>query len=170
MNVNRALEKRKLELALKDYHEHLQQKVDEQAQKIRNSYLNAITALAFALEAKDKYTSGHSERVANISVAIGKELALSDSFIERVRIAGWIHDIGKIGIPEAILNKPGRLTTEEFILVKSHCDIGERILQPIIEDDDVLSMVKHHHERYDGKGYPDGLWGNKSLLVPGCSQ
>jgi putative two-component system response regulator len=161
MSVNRALEKRRLELALKDYHEHLQQKVDEQAQKIRKSYLNAVTALAFALEAKDKYTSGHSERVASISVAIGKELALPDVFIERMRIAGWIHDIGKIGIPEAILNKPGRLTPEEFLLVKSHCEIGERILRPIVEDDDVLSIVKHHHERYDGKGYPDGLAGEK---------
>jgi putative two-component system response regulator len=161
MSVNRALEKRRLELALNDYHEHLQQKVNDQARIIRESFLNSITSLAFALDAKDSYTNGHSERVAGISTIIGRELNLSRELCEKIRIAGLIHDIGKIGIPETILNKTGQLTEEEFNIIKSHCEVGEHILQPVVDDTDILKMVRHHHERYDGRGYPDGLSGTQ---------
>ena len=161
MSVNRALEKRRLELALNDYHEHLQQKVNEQAKIIRDSFLNSITSLAFALDAKDSYTNGHSERVAGISTIIGRELESPRDLCEKIRIAGLIHDIGKIGIPETILNKTEPLTEEEFNIIKSHCEVGERILQPVVDDIDILKMVRHHHERYDGRGYPDGLSGTQ---------
>jgi putative two-component system response regulator len=161
ISVNRALEKRRLELTLNDYHEHLQQKVAEQAKIIRESFLNSITSLAFALDAKDSYTNGHSERVAGISMIIGREINLSHELCEKIRIAGLIHDIGKIGIPESILNKSERLTESEFSIIKSHCEVGERILEPVVDDTDILKMVRHHHERFDGRGYPDGLSGKE---------
>ena len=176
LSVARALEKRRLELENRDYQQHLEQKVEEQARKIRASFLNSITALAYALEAKDTYTSGHSQRVTEIAVAIAQELGLpqesiekirvsglihdisiSQESIEKIRFAGLIHDIGKIGIKESILNKPGKLTDEEYRHIKSHPEVGERILAPIVEDKEILEIVRHHHERYDGKGYPDGL-------------
>jgi len=164
LNIERALEKRKLELENRDYQQHLEQKVGEQAQKIRASFLNAITALVYALEAKDKYTSGHSQRVAEISVAIATELGLPRQDIEKIRLAGLIHDIGKIGVRESVLNKPARVTADEYQHILSHCDIGEHILTPIVEDEQILTAVRHHHERYDGTGYPDRLSGSQIPL------
>ena len=109
-SVRRALDMRRLELENRDYQQHLEQKVEEQAQKIRASYFNAVTALAYALEAKDVYTSGHSQRVTEISVAIAEHLKLPKETIEKIRLAGLVHDIGKIGVREAVLNKPGSLS------------------------------------------------------------
>ena len=157
LSVDRALEKRRLELENRDYQQHLEQRVAAQARKIRASFLSAVTALAYALEAKDKYTSGHSQRVAETSVAIATELGMPQDSIEKIRLAGLIHDLGKIGVRESVLNKPGRLTDEEFQHVKYHCEMGEHILTPIVEDEEILKVVTHHHERYDGTGYPDGL-------------
>ena len=157
LSVSRALEKRRLELENRDYQQHLEERVKAQARKIRAAFLSAITALAYALEAKDIYTSGHSQRVAEISVAIASELGLPPAGIERIRLAALIHDIGKIGVRESVLNKPDRLTDEEFQQIKNHCEMGEHILTPIVEDKEILDVVRHHHERYDGTGYPDGL-------------
>jgi putative two-component system response regulator len=159
--VARALERRRLRLENRDYQQHLEQKVEEQAQKIRASFFNAITALAYALEAKDVYTSGHSQRVTEISVAIAKHLGLDKENIEKIRLAGLVHDIGKIGVREAVLNKPGSLSDEEFEHVRLHSVTGERILKPIVDDGEILKAVRHHHERYDGTGYPDGLKGEQ---------
>ena len=167
ISVDRALEKRRLELENKEYRRHLEVKVAEQAKKIRASFLSAITSLAYALEAKDKYTNGHSQRVADISVAIAKELDLPQESIERIRLAGLVHDIGKIGVRETVLNKPGRLTDEEFRHVQYHPEIGEHILAPIADDEEILKLVRHHHERYDGTGYPDQLKGDQ---IPLCSR
>jgi putative nucleotidyltransferase with HDIG domain len=164
LSVNRALEKRRLELENRDYQQHLEQKVEEQAKKIRAAFLNAITALAYALEAKDKYTSGHSQRVTKISVAIVKKLGMPQGSIDEIRLAGLIHDIGKIGVRESVLNKPAKLTDDEFKYIKSHCEVGEHILAPIVEDEEILKMVRHHHERYDGSGYPDRLKGEQIPL------
>ncbi len=161
LSAKRALEKRRLELENRDYQRHLEQKVAEQAKKIRASFLNSVAALAYALEAKDKYTSGHSQHVAEISVAIAGKLGMSQESIERIRLAGLIHDIGKIGVGESILNKPSRLTDSEFWHMKSHPEIGERILAPVVDDEEILRVVRHHHERYDGAGYPDGLSGEQ---------
>jgi putative two-component system response regulator len=165
LSIERALEKKRLELEIRDYQLHLEQKVEEQARKIRAAFLNAITSLAYALEAKDKYTSGHSQRVAGISVAIAAELGLSRPEIEKIRLAGLIHDIGKIGVREAVLNKPGKVSAEEYQHILSHSDIGEHILTPIVEDDAILKAVRHHHERYDGTGYPDRLSGEEIPLA-----
>jgi putative two-component system response regulator len=160
-SVRRALEKRRLELENRDYQQHLEEKVAEQAQKIRASFFNAITALAYALEAKDVYTSGHSQRVTEISVAIAEHLGLPKESIEKIRLAGLVHDIGKIGVRESVLNKPGSLSDNEFKHVRLHSQAGERILKPIVDDEEILKAVRHHHERYDGTGYPDGLKGEQ---------
>jgi len=157
LSVDRALEKRGLELENKEYQQHLEEKVAEQAKKIRTSFLSAITALAYALEAKDKYTSGHSQRVADIAVAIAKEMGLSQEIIDRVKLAGLLHDIGKIGVMESVLNKPGSLTGEEFQHIQKHPETGEHILAPVADDEEFLRLVRSHHERYNGSGYPDGL-------------
>jgi putative two-component system response regulator len=160
VRVSQALEKRRLRLENKGYQHHLEERVQEQSERIRSAFFNAVTSLAQALEAKDKYTSGHSGRVADISIAIASQMGRTGDEIARIHLAAKVHDIGKIGINEAILNKPGRLTDEEYQQVCHHCEIGERILKPITQDEEILSMVRHHHERYDGKGYPDGLPGN----------
>jgi putative two-component system response regulator len=160
-SVRRALEKRRLELENRDYQQHLEEKVSEQAQKIRASFFNAVTALAYALEAKDVYTSGHSQRVTEISVAVAERLGLPKEDIEKIRLAGLVHDIGKIGVRESVLNKPTSLSDEEFEHVRLHSQTGERILKPIVDDEEILKTVRHHHERYDGNGYPDGLKGEE---------
>jgi HD-GYP domain-containing protein (c-di-GMP phosphodiesterase class II) len=159
VSLDRALEKRNLVIENRDYQLHLEHRVEEQTKKIRQSFLNSTTSLAYALEAKDKYTHGHSERVTEIAVAVAREMAKPKHMIEKIKLAGLLHDVGKIGISEMILNKPGKLTDDEFELVKAHCEVGERILSPIVEDREILEMVRHHHERFDGKGYPDGLSG-----------
>jgi putative two-component system response regulator len=159
VKVEQALENRILRLDNRKYQQHLEEMVEAQAVRIRASFFNAIASLAQALEAKDKYTAGHSERVAGISVGIARQLGLSTRVEEKVRTAALVHDIGKIGVSEAILNKADRLTDEEYRTVCLHSTVAERILKPITDDDEILSMVRHHHERYDGKGYPDGIKG-----------
>jgi len=157
LSVARALEKRRLDLENKEYQQHLEDKVTEQANKIRASFLNSITALVYALEAKDAYTSGHSQRVSDLSAAIARELRLPQGQIKKLRLAGLLHDIGKIGVQESVLNKPTHLTEEEFELVKRHPEIGEHILSPIVDSAQILGAVRSHHEHYNGRGYPDGL-------------
>jgi len=164
LSVGRALEKRRLDLENRDYQQHLEQRVEEQARRIREAFVNSITALANALEAKDNYTSGHSIGVTKLAVALAEEFHMSDDEIEKIRLAGLLHDIGKIGVKEAILNKPGKLTEEEYQHVKAHCDVGVHILDPVVEDGEILMLVRHHHERYDGAGYPRGLRGDKIPL------
>ena len=155
--VGRALDKRRLELENREYQHHLEDKVSEQSEKIRLSFLSAIAALASALEAKDKNTGGHSQRVAEISAAIANAMGLPQETNEKVKLAGTVHDVGKIGVSESILNKPGRLTHEEFQHVQKHPEVGQHILTPIAGDEEILKIVRSHHERYDGTGYPDGL-------------
>ncbi|RJO62571.1 MAG: response regulator [Dehalococcoidia bacterium] len=159
LSVERAIEKRRLILENRDYQDNLEQKVAAQAQKIKDSFLNSIKALAYALEAKDDYTSGHSQRVGDMAAVIAREMELSLEEQERVKLAGLIHDIGKIGIQGTVLNKEGCLTDDEYEEMKKHCQMGERILSPVMDDKELMKMVRNHHERYDGKGYPDGIAG-----------
>ena len=123
-------------------------------------FLGTLEALTASIDAKDAYTCGHSRRVALLSQKIGAAAGLHEERVRRVHIAGLVHDVGKIGIPESVLCKPGRLTDEEFEIIKTHPDIGARILRDIPHFEDVIPGVLHHHERYDGKGYPAGLTGN----------
>jgi cyclic di-GMP phosphodiesterase len=135
-------------LRIKDYHSDL-----EQTQ-------NIICALALILEAKDRYTRGHSQRVGDLARAFARQLGLGETVAERVRTAGLLHDIGKIAVPESLLNKQGPLTREEFMRVIDHPVIGEEMVRPLMTLGSVLRMIRHHHERYDGRGYPDGLRGD----------
>lgn len=127
-------------------------------------FLGMLEALTAAIDAKDRYTCGHSERVAHLAVQLARAIGLDDESIERVRITGLVHDIGKIGVPESVLTKPGRLTDDEFELIKRHPEIGVRILRDIPQMSDVLPGVLHHHERWDGRGYPFGLAGENIPL------
>lgn len=117
--------------------------------------LRAAHALAAAVEAKDEYTAGHATRVTAYAITIAEVLGGID--LVRFRLAGDLHDVGKIGVPDSVLNKPGRLTPAEFDHVKKHPATGARILQPMIDDPLVLGVVRWHHERWDGAGYPEGL-------------
>jgi len=164
VSVNRASEKRRLLIENQNYQTHLEEKVKAQTTRIRNNLLNSVTSLALALEAKDNYTAGHSQRVASFATAIAKEIGLGPEFVEYIRFAGLVHDIGKIGTRELVLNKKEELSDEEYQHVVSHSVIGEKILKPILEDESIPQMVRHHHERYDGQGYPDGLKGDKIPL------
>ena len=164
-SVGRALEKRRLELENEEHRHHLEDKVAQQAERIRASFLSAIAALVNALEAKDKYTSGHSQRVADIAVAIAKEMRLPPAIIDKVKLAGLLHDIGKIGVRESVLNKPGSLSDGEFQQIQEHPEIGQHILAPIADDEEILRLVRSHHERYDGRGYPDHLKDSQILLA-----
>jgi putative two-component system response regulator len=156
-SVNRALEKRRLELEIRDYRRNLEEKVAAQAAKLRSTFMNAITSLVNALEAKDMYTAGHSRRVAELSAQIAREMGLPQNKIDIIRLAGQLHDIGKIGVKESILNKPGGLTDDEVSQIQYHSETGERILAPITDNSELLMSVRSHHERYDGSGYPDHL-------------
>lgn len=122
---------------------------------------DTVEALMNAIDARDMYTEGHSRRVAEISVEIARELKLSQWEIEKIHIAAMLHDVGKIGISDNILNKPGKLTEEEYNIIKEHPTIGVKILKKIKHIDYVHKIVEHHHERYDGKGYPHGLKGDE---------
>lgn len=134
-------------LRIKDYHADLEQTH------------NVICALALALEAKDQYTRGHSQRVGDLARSFALHLGLGEAVGDRVRIAGLLHDIGKIAVPESLLNKQGPLTREEFLRVIDHPVIGEEMVRPLLTLSAVLRMIRHHHERYDGRGYPDSLRG-----------
>ncbi|MBK5241651.1 HD-GYP domain-containing protein [Clostridium sp.] len=122
----------------------------------KSQYLQTVDALMLAMEARDKYTEGHSQRVAELSSSIAKELKYNDWKIERLNMAALLHDVGKIGIDDYILNKPGKLTAEEFDAIKTHPLIGYNILKDIKNLQNILPIIRNHHERYDGKGYPDG--------------
>ena len=123
----------------------------------RSAYLGAIRALAAALDARDPYTAGHSERVSGFSVMIGRQMELGDNEIDVLRLGALLHDIGKIGVPDEVLRKPGALTTEEFEQIKRHPGLGARILRQVPFLAPHLPIVELHHERPDGKGYPFGL-------------
>ena len=124
---------------------------------MRHIYFETIKALSNAMEAKDKYTNGHSYRVADYAVGIADQMNLSSNRVDQVRTAAILHDIGKIGIADAILNKTGRLEDNEYLAIQQHPQIGAKILSEVDFLTEVANIIKYHHERYDGKGYPEGL-------------
>jgi putative two-component system response regulator len=151
MSVDGVLEKQRLEREIREYQQYLEEKVEEQTKEIRKVFLGAIEALAFALEAKDKYTAGHSRRVTEIAVAIGKEMGLTASCLEDLRWGGLLHDVGKIAVDQLIQNKPGKLTDEEYEHIMTHASVGAGIVKPVVNDR-VVAMIAHHHDHYDGGG------------------
>ena len=131
------------------------------SQEIAEIMFSVVNSAVTAIEAKDAYTRGHSIRVSEYCGQLGEALGLAAAEKETLRMAALLHDIGKIGISEAILNKKGRLEPDEFAAIKQHCALGEKILQPIKQLTPVIAGIRHHHERFDGKGYPDGLAGEE---------
>ncbi len=120
-------------------------------------YQDIINSMVATLEAKDLYTYGHSTRVAEMAYALGKILGMSEKELKQIHIAGDLHDIGKIGVPDSVLNKPGKLELNEWELMKKHPFIGYNILSKANTFKDISEVVLYHHERWDGKGYPKGL-------------
>ncbi len=158
---------------LQDMNKNLEDKVrertkqlDHKNRELRTAYIQTIGALAEAIDAKDAYTRGHSERVAVYASRIAREMNLSKELIERTYFAGLLHDVGKIGIPDAIITKPERLNDEEYEQIKRHPEIGARILEPVEFLREVAPCVRHHHEWYDGcsAGYPERLAGDRIPL------
>ena len=127
----------------------------------RTTFLRTLESLATALEARDEYTRGHSQRVCEVSMMIGEALGFTPEALEELRIGTILHDIGKIGVRDNILNKDGRLTDEEFAIMKSHPVIGYEICRPLMLSEGVLMIIRNHHEKLDGSGYPDGLKGGE---------
>ena len=126
--------------------------------------LNIIKTLSSVIDAKSPWTMGHSERVTNYAVSIGKEMGFDDKAIDDLRIAGLLHDIGKIGTYDVILDKPGRLNEDELKIVREHPGRGAEFLGPIKQFREIARWVRHHHEWYDGSGYPEGLKGEEIPL------
>jgi putative two-component system response regulator len=124
-----------------------------------------VFSLALGIEAKDPYTEGHCDRLSKYSVALAERMGLPDDIRVALRRAGTVHDIGKLGVPENILLKPGPLTDEEWVIMKQHPVIGERICSPLRSFRLVLPIIRHHHEKLDGSGYPDGLKGDEIPLT-----
>jgi putative two-component system response regulator len=160
VRVDKALEKRQLILQNRFYHKNLEDRVQQLDRRNRESLINGVQTLVHALEAKDAYTSGHSSRVSRYAVKTAVQLGYTGPLLEQIRLGGELHDIGKIGTREAVLNKPGPLSPEEFEHIKGHTALGEKILAPFLgESAMVLRIVRSHHERMDGRGFPDGLVG-----------
>jgi putative nucleotidyltransferase with HDIG domain len=133
--------------------------LEAEKHSLRTLTVNVAETLINAMEAKDVYLRGHSQRVAELAASMAEELGLDADTVEHVRLAGRLHDVGKIGIRESILNKPGALTPEEFDHIKAHVRIGMEILSPLKHIGLALQFVQDHHEHFDGKGYPQGLSG-----------
>jgi len=148
--------------------QELEQFVDDlkrAAEENRALFMGSIQMLAGAVDEKDPYTKGHSDRVTRYSVLIAKELNLPDQFIETLRISALLHDVGKIGIEDRILKKPGALTPEEFDIMKTHTTKGANILRPVKQLREMLPGIELHHEALDGRGYPYGLQGDQIPLL-----
>lgn len=161
--VARVLEKRALVLQNRFYQQNLERQVHEQAQRIQELFLQGVQMLARALEAKDAYTRGHSERVAALARQIALAAGVPPVEADIIAQAGLLHDLGKIGIPEQVLRKPGPLSAEEWTVMRRHPIVGAQIVAPLEFFADGAIIVRHHHERHDGSGYPDGLRGE---LIP----
>ncbi|HEY3248728.1 MAG TPA: HD domain-containing phosphohydrolase [bacterium] len=130
-------------------------------QQVKDLFVSSISALAEAVDAKDAYTHGHSEDLANLVTLVAQQMRLSPREEEKIRLAGLLHDVGKIGIPDNILRKPGRLNASERAIMMSHASLGASILDKPGPLQELAGIVRHHHEWYDGRGYPDGLRGNQ---------
>jgi len=136
----------------------------ELAEQTKRAALDSVRALVRAIEAKDPYTRRHSEQVTLYAVHLARCLGLAETAVEQIRVASLLHDVGKIGVPDAILTKPGKLTDQEFEHIRSHPALGAEILSNVTLLKQEAQLVRHHHEAWDGGGYPDGLAGEEILL------
>ena len=157
--VRRVIQLDKLQKNLQDEVDKQTRKAEEKKKQFQRLSIQVMQSLAGAIDAKDRYTKGHSQRVAMYSREIAGRYGYDEEKQEDVYFAGMLHDIGKIGIPNEIINKTGKLTDEEYEIIKTHPSIGGDILSNISEIPNIAIGARWHHERYDGKGYPDGLKG-----------
>lgn len=177
-SVSNALRRRRLEMESRARRQNLERVVEARTAELREREARLrhtldslkktidgiIYAMALAIEMRDPYTAGHQRRVADLGRAIAGEMGLSEDRLEAVRIAGLLHDLGKISVPAAILSKPGRLSEAEFAIIKSHAQVGYEILREIEFPWPLAEIVHQHHERLDGSGYPQGLAGEEIFL------
>lgn len=160
IRIGQVLEKRRLILENREYQENLEARVHAQAERLESLFLASVQSLAEALELKDPYTRGHSIRVSRYMSVLADVLGVDPETAHAISLGGHLHDIGKIGVREAVLNKEGPLTREEYEHIMTHPVLGWRILKPLLGDAPVaLDIVRSHHERFDGRGVPDGLAG-----------
>ncbi len=157
--IRSLLRMRRAEAELSLVNRNLKMRTSDLVERQRSLFLAMVKSLVSALEAKDKYTRDHSSRVTEFSLAIARAMGLDERELQDLEMAAVLHDVGKIAIPERILNKKTKLTDEEFAIIRQHPVIGETILKPVVELQTIARVVRHHHERYDGRGYPDGLKG-----------
>lgn len=143
----------------------INEQLEDSKEQLEEAYLDMVQTLRYTVEAKDTYTRGHSDRVSEYSVLIGEKLGLTEEQIKILKIGGLFHDIGKIGIPDSILLKPEKLTDDEYSEIKNHPSIGAHILGSAKIFQDIIPIVKHHHERYDGNGYPSMMKGEEIPLL-----
>ena len=140
-------------------HNDMAEEIRSKTEKLSHAYIQIVQALAASVDAKDKYTHGHSSRVAAYSREIAKRAGFSETEQDSIYMMGLLHDVGKIGVPDAIINKTGRLTDEEYAVIKTHASVGADILKKITDFPELAIGARWHHERFDGRGYPDGLCG-----------
>jgi putative two-component system response regulator len=155
------IEQRRVERMIREEVAQRTEELEREKEALRGLTVSVAETLINAMEVKDVYLRGHSQRVAELAASIADELGLSPDMVEHVRLAGRLHDVGKIGTREAVLNKPGKLTAEEFEHVKEHVRIGMEILAPLKHIGEALEFVHDHHEHWDGSGYPRGLKGTE---------
>lgn len=141
----------------KKYFSHIENLLKERTEMLEQLAIQSVKALANAIEARDPYTRGHSERVAFISTEIAKRLGYEEESLKKLELAGLLHDVGKVGIPDLILLKPGKLTDFEYMIMKNHPGMSALIVSEITPLNSIIPWIKYHHENFDGKGYPDGL-------------
>jgi len=165
-SVKKAIEQTKMEEELESYHKNLKKLVAERTEKLQEAYhtlkkahLDSVKVLAEAIDAKDPYTRGHSDRVRQMSLRIATSLRFNEERMEILEYGALLHDIGKIGVKDEILQKPGPLSAEEYQTIREHPLIGVRILEGVEFFKDKIPMIRNHHEQFDGKGYPDRLVG-----------
>jgi response regulator RpfG family c-di-GMP phosphodiesterase/signal transduction histidine kinase len=162
--IRSQLRMRQMESELALMNKNLRMRTSDLVEQQRSLFLSTVKSLASAIDAKDEYTRHHSTRVTDFSMKIAAKMGFSEKEIGDLELAALLHDVGKIAVPESILNKPGKLTKEEFELIKEHPVRGEAILSPVIELKEISRVVRAHHERYDGTGYPDRLKGREIPL------
>jgi len=166
LSVQRALEKKRLEEEVEAYQKNLEKLVEERTAELQKAYhtlqkahLDSVKALAEAIEAKDPYTRGHSDRVRKMSLRLGQKLDFSAKKLENLEFGALLHDIGKIGIKDEVLQKQSLLGAEEYHYIQEHPLIGVKIVEGVDFFKDIIPMIRHHHENFGGQGYPDGLMG-----------
>jgi response regulator RpfG family c-di-GMP phosphodiesterase len=170
-SVKKALDKKRLEEVVADYDQHLEELVEDRTADLRRAYgmlkkshLDSVKMLVEAIDAKDAYTRGHSDRVRKWSVALAEKLGFSEKKLESLEFGALLHDIGMIGIKDEVLQKQGSLNSMEYEHIQEHPLIGVKIVEGGSSFKDEIPMIRHHHERFDGSGYPDGLVGENIPL------